>query len=280
MGTIGFKACLNSKTLSNDFDTLESYKRKNGLLSYVSETSANAAYITKTSLNSPGSTECSIKTDVSQDSISIKSTSPISNTNETIRKISHDFDMDARNSLVNQENYHSQFIHPVQTLDGIFTPGEGMYLTYSSVRNGSIYINWSRKCVLDALCYAKPSTPVPLFRYNTCQRKQPLVTNVHLSKASLSSAWCSFFKIARQHVSTVLLLKKTSTRNVDIFFVDTESRIVRLQKGKPITLDHNYVAVAVTPSSDTLAGVNRMHTTLFIQHINATCGGSALTFDT
>lgn len=156
--------------------------------------------------------------------------------------------------------------------------GEGMYLTFSPVASGSMYLNWSREAVPNALCYGKPATSVPNFRYNTAQRKQELSCGIQRTKTGLAAAWCSFLKMARQHQSTVWLLPAPNAYPIHVFLMKRNNKIIKLLPNRRLTLTSDIIAVAAVPQPEVFLGISQMDAIIFLQQAGATEGGWGLNF--
>eukprot|EP01057_Protomagalhaensia_wolfi_P001464 Protomagalhaensia_wolfi_Nauph_80__1463@NODE_1885_length_1291_cov_12_000799_g1473_i0_p1_GENE_NODE_1885_length_1291_cov_12_000799_g1473_i0NODE_1885_length_1291_cov_12_000799_g1473_i0_p1_ORF_typecomplete_len391_score67_01IMP2_N/PF18590_1/1_1e15_NODE_1885_length_1291_cov_12_000799_g1473_i0451217 len=175
--------------------------------------------------------------------------------------------------------------------------GEGCYLQYSQVNQGTLSAFWSKRYpstspstavsptkakagVVETssqiVAFLSPAKPVPAFKYKGASRRQDLVKFIANNRIDYYRGWMSFIKIARTHEAQVRFLPAfNEVAPVKIIIMDSANKLRTLQydQWEPITTEARAIAV-IPGGSEIFTGVNVMDPTLLIQKANE-CGGAA-----
>eukprot|EP01071_Lankesteria_metandrocarpae_P001688 Lankesteria_metandrocarpae@DN1776_c0_g1_i1.p1 len=80
---------------------------------------------------------------------------------------------------------------------------DGAYLTFNPASNGSLFIQWSKETVADALMFASPTKTVPVYKY---KGKTEIVRNMQADKKVWYRGIVEFIKLVRMLESSLQIL--------------------------------------------------------------------------
>ena len=144
---------------------------------------------------------------------------------------------------------------------------DGCYLLFTEASGGAFMLQWSETELPEnavPLAYYKPANPVANHKYTSNGGKTELCRGVGgPNKKLFYQGWASFLRAAYAQKGTLTFLSNVAACPVAIFTCNSDTSVLRLEMGRPIVLDANISAMAVTPPLATGLDVQTMPTRMF-----------------
>ena len=148
--------------------------------------------------------------------------------------------------------------------------GPAMYLTEEAAANGTMFVVYSKTEVAGAIAYAKPSKPIPGFKFNTGGGKTQLVQGTS-DKTNFMRGVAAFVKNSKTFLSQI---DYKSDNNISIYVHFASNAVEKAVSGTLLSVD-GMDAVACMPSANKdIHGISTMDKALFVQRGDA-AGGTA-----
>ena len=136
---------------------------------------------------------------------------------------------------------------------------EGGYLIFSTVNDGSMFLQFSHSKVEEAIAYFKPNRVVPAFKYRQNHGKVELIRKLQSNKQLYYEGYADFLKAAKEFDSDLYVIQNTARvyRQLD------GSKVTEVPLGTFVDLRVNNVAV-IPPNNTSFDGVKNIHPDQFI----------------
>ncbi|GBG25701.1 Hypothetical Protein FCC1311_019202 [Hondaea fermentalgiana] len=137
---------------------------------------------------------------------------------------------------------------------------EGCYLTFDTVSEGTLFLNWSETHVSGAVAFFRPGKPVAKFKYKQNGGKSELIRNLRGGTGKgmkrYYQGWTQFVKLARDNQSELVIWNKQN--EVGVYFLDKDNAVRVLESNRPIDTQLIHAIAVMAPGNSTFSGVNTM----------------------
>lgn len=142
--------------------------------------------------------------------------------------------------------------------------GMGCYLTFESVSEGTLFLNWSESKIENAYAYFCPGKTVPKFKFKQNGGKSELIrgmrggTGPGLKK--YFAGWVQFVKMAREFNAKLIVMYN---ENVAMHYMDPEGHVHPLPFNQFMDSTIIDAVAAIAPGNSAFDGVSTMTTDFF-----------------
>eukprot|EP01060_Flectonema_neradi_P015137 TRINITY_DN21812_c0_g1_i1.p1 TRINITY_DN21812_c0_g1~~TRINITY_DN21812_c0_g1_i1.p1 ORF type:complete len:304 (+),score=56.22 TRINITY_DN21812_c0_g1_i1:43-912(+) len=148
--------------------------------------------------------------------------------------------------------------------------GPAMYLTEEAAANGTMFVVYSKTEVKDAIAYAKPSKPIPGFKFNTGGGKTQLVQGTS-DRSNFMRGVAAFVKTSKTFLSEI---DYKSTHNITIYVHFASNAVEKAVPGTLLSVDGMDAVACMPAANKDIHGISTMDKALFVQRGDA-AGGTA-----
>ena len=134
-------------------------------------------------------------------------------------------------------------------------------MTFDTVSEGTLFINWSETPVPDALAYFAPTKAVPAFKFKKDGGRAELIRGFRgPTRHRFYDGFCQFFKQCRDLDGSCALLSPA----IKMYVRSKEGDISQFPLGTLISLEKIHAVAAVGPEKDCFDGVGKLSQDYFL----------------
>mmetsp|Transcript_16292 Transcript_16292/g.26552 ORF Transcript_16292/g.26552 Transcript_16292/m.26552 type:complete len:214 (+) Transcript_16292:1535-2176(+) len=134
----------------------------------------------------------------------------------------------------------------------------GCYLTFDTVSEGTLFLNWSKVRMEGAYAFFRPGRVVPKFKYKQNGGKHELIRGLRGGTGKgmkrYFEGWVQFVKLAREFCGELFVFHD---RDVMLYYLDASNRISRIQCDVSVPHSVHIDAIAaITAGNSVFEGVS------------------------
>lgn len=136
----------------------------------------------------------------------------------------------------------------------------GCYLTFDTVSEGTLFLNWSETHVEGAVAFFRPGKPVAKFKYKQNGGKSELIRNLRGGTGKgmkrYYQGWSQFVKMARDNQADLIVWNTRS--DVSMYYLDKGNYVCPLETNSFIASSLIFAIAVIPPGNSIFEGVNTM----------------------
>merc|ERR1712232_1226417 len=142
--------------------------------------------------------------------------------------------------------------------------GMGCYLTFESVSEGTLFLNWCETKIENAYAYFSPGKSVPKFKFKQNGGKSELIRGMRggtgPGQKQYFAGWVQFIKLAREFKAQLIVMYD---ENISMHYMDPNGHVHPLPTHEFIDSTIIDAVAAIPPGNSAFSGVSTMTTDFF-----------------